>query len=139
MLRKAEYETLQTTMQVKRGLQQKLVVILKKAPPLVGFLPTNSGIATNLVITVGAVKPPEAVVTSVAGNVQFRRAGSQVWQTAVPQQALFAGDEVRTGEQSEVTIRWPDSTRCRIRELTTLFLGEFREIRTRHVRAMIKG
>jgi len=69
------------------------------------------------------INAPPNVVTNVSvlemeGQVEVMRAGTANWRPAVTNQALAAGDGVRTGERSRAVVRLSNLTLVRLDELT---------------------
>ncbi|MBL9175437.1 MAG: FecR domain-containing protein [Verrucomicrobiales bacterium] len=60
-----------------------------------------------------------ARVEAVVGTVQISPAGARTWVTVTASQPLFAGDQVRTGERSRMTLRMRDGSIVHLDELTT--------------------
>jgi tetratricopeptide (TPR) repeat protein len=54
----------------------------------------------------------------IEGKVEVARAGTATWRAAFTNQALAAGDRVRTGERSRAVVRASDKTMKRLGELT---------------------
>ena len=57
-----------------------------------------------------------AKITSVQNQVESRAAGASTWSPSSPNQELFAGSRVRTGEASRAAILYSDQTLHRLNE-----------------------
>lgn len=67
-----------------------------------------------------ASTPPDAIIVSVQGTVEFSRGSSGAWQTATTNITLTAGDHLRTAEFSRATLRLGQGTVLQVSELTSL-------------------
>lgn len=66
---------------------------------------------------------PLATVLSTVGSVEVARSGADTWDPARREQALFAGDQLRTGERSRATVRLQDGSIIHYDELTQVRFG----------------
>src|ERR1044071_6009849 len=62
--------------------------------------------------------PTNIVILEIERSVEINRSGSSVWDPAQTNLVLHAGDRLRTGEGSRVTLRWSDESIVRINELS---------------------
>ena len=62
----------------------------------------------------------EIIIREFVGKVEVSRVGAQAGDPAYTNQVLHAGDRVRTGERSRLTLRWSDQSIIRIGELADL-------------------
>lgn len=61
-----------------------------------------------------------AIVLGREGKVETATRGSSTWSAVSTNQALNAGDRLRTGLRSRATLRWSDLSVVRVNELTTM-------------------
>lgn len=67
-------------------------------------------------------RPPQAVIVGVIGEVEFRPATSDVWYPVATNHVLYAGDTLRTRENSRATLQLSDRSILPIRQSSTLQL-----------------
>ncbi|MGE4182685.1 MAG: TonB-dependent receptor [Limisphaerales bacterium] len=85
--------------------------------------------ATTSAQTVSGVPPhpPEAVLLSFRGTVEISRGPSDLWQTATTNNALNAGDALRTAEFSQATLLLRNRSVLQVSELTTFRIAPNRD------------
>jgi len=64
--------------------------------------------------------PKDAVLLTLSGLVEVKRAGTNDWMEAQPNKILNWGDQLRTGKNSRASVRLSDLSVLRVYELTTL-------------------
>jgi tetratricopeptide (TPR) repeat protein len=67
-------------------------------------------------------EPPAARVVSIQGAVELRRAGTDVWTSAMLEQALCIGDALRVGQASRAALALANDSILRLDQRTTLQL-----------------
>jgi tetratricopeptide (TPR) repeat protein len=60
------------------------------------------------------------VIVEIERSVEINRSGATVWDPAQTNLVVNAGDRIRTGEGSRVSLRWSDQSIVRINELSDL-------------------
>ncbi|MBI2924743.1 MAG: FecR domain-containing protein [Verrucomicrobia bacterium] len=79
-------------------------------------------VRTQAAQTPGTNPPAESAceLLTARGQVEVLVTGSAQWKSAKGEQPLRLGDRLRTGKQSQATVRLSDSSVLRVNELTTL-------------------
>ncbi|MEO7096852.1 MAG: FecR family protein, partial [Polyangiales bacterium] len=97
----------------------------KRDRPAESAKPARADVAAAIGVTAGGIahdpkEGPAAVLTSATGKVEIRRVGELELVAAKPEDKLFPGDQVRTGDAATARVAIADGSVVEIAEVTTI-------------------